>query len=83
MFIEVTQDDINNGVRHSTCDCPIARAATRAFGIPTQVGYVSMCPAGFDAVYIPPVASDFISMFDMGVPVQPFPFETLQEYPLT
>lgn len=34
--IEVTSDDIKNGVRGSKCDCPIALAVKRAF--PDVVG---------------------------------------------
>ena len=74
MKIEVTQDDIDNGVRHSTEKCPIALAATRALGGPILVH----ADGSGDEI------DKFIIAFDKGEPVSPFVFDsnTANPYPL-
>jgi hypothetical protein len=83
--IEVTQDDIDEGERQSTCDCPIALALSRATGL--EGGYGEM-DIDADGLYVngkrtlrrasnrlPSIARDFIREFDAGREVSPIRFQ--------
>ena len=80
VLIEVTQEDIKNGVRGDPCNCPTAHAATRATHgtVPLRVGalVIKFGPIGSSvASKLPIEAREFIYDFDWGKPVEPFSFE--------
>ncbi len=74
MTINVTQDDIDKGLRRSWKECPVARAITRITGEVTIVGIgcISTNEGLFSA---PQVVKDFVRKFDLLEEVQPFTFE--------
>jgi hypothetical protein len=74
--IEVTQEDIDRGVRGEIDKCPVALAAQRALGIPdvwvTPFGRMLPVP---DANWLMPAkATAFVRRCDRGKSVQPFTF---------
>ena len=81
MKINVTQEDIDQGVPLSVLSCPVALAVRRAFG----VHYASVGPVfitveesvnDFDTYDTPANVSTFIEDFDTDqATVQPFSFE--------
>lgn len=77
MKIEVTQSDIDAGEAAHCVKCPIAIAASRAYGKPVHVYwdffYVDSTPTL--RVRVPVEACEFIAAFDAGRPVEPFSFE--------
>jgi hypothetical protein len=74
MQITVTQEDISQGVRCSCNTCPVARAASRAFGGNVLVRTTDLL--AFSRWYqLPTEATQFIADFDTNKPVQPFSFE--------
>jgi len=84
LVIEVTQDDIAKGVNNECMWCPVALAARRALGWPsdpsgglevlgTDDGHAVMV-AGGPAWMLPPEASEFIEAFDHGDAVTPSTF---------
>ncbi len=75
MLINVTEEDIRLGKKHDDCACPIALAATRAFGIACVVSSYTLEPAGMDRKSMPFEARTFIRNFDDGWEVKPFSFE--------
>lgn len=78
MFIEVTQEDIDNGTRHSAT-CPVSLAVGRIALCECHSSYaimlLSRCPEGSIYVTAPVTVTDFITRFDDGLPVNPFSFE--------
>ncbi len=48
VVVEVTQDDIDNGIPGSRCDCPVARAIKRATG----ANRVSVSPGAFATIFV-------------------------------
>lgn len=78
MRINVTQDDIDNGV--SSCVwCPVARAVARATEMYVEVTatdiWIGHTPLVGRFVDTPEAAADFILQFDTNRKVQPFEFE--------
>lgn len=83
--IEVTQDDINNGVRKSETSCPIALALKRALPdrtIRADTNSLILCERSTEGECIfhkivgtPLSVMTFIMKFDEQFPVQPFAFE--------
>lgn len=79
--IEVTEDDINNGVKYHPCRCPIALAVIRALDVPVcdvEVEnniYISYLSKQF--VYHDPTGEIqyFITAYDHDRLVVPFEFE--------
>jgi hypothetical protein len=74
LTVTVTQDDIDNGRRSDSRECPINKALKRAFpGRRTSVGadYYWIDGANFN---FPPEAYEFRKNFDQGNPVSPFSF---------
>ena len=77
--IEVTQADINSGLKVDCLRCPIARAMTRTLTTPCNVGCCGWGTTDWvDRKW--PVACrsqiiDFIQAFDNGNPVKPFTFK--------
>ena len=82
MRITVTQDDIDRGVRLNADQCPVALAATRAFGCHMLLGYSGkLWPIYEDVpmpIECPPEVRAFAEAFDWGLPVEPFEFEVTQ-----
>jgi hypothetical protein len=72
MTIVVTQHDIDNGIRPSTCFCPIALAVKRAINDTCTVGRSYILYKGIRA--LPLEAVEFIALFDSGQVVKPFSF---------
>jgi len=78
MLIEVTQNDIDMGMRGAARKCPIARAIERI----TDERYKAtvwveprLIHAGLGYVGLPGKAMEFIERFDKGEPVAPFAFD--------
>lgn len=74
MKIKVTEDDILMGTRKSSCRCPVARAASRAYGKPIKVGNATYSHDGL-AWPLPKEALAFIVAFDHFQYVKPFEFD--------
>lgn len=93
--IHVYQNDIDNGRKNTAANCPIARAAKRAFpGLAVSVGTktLTVWPVvnkelnlyGRDTVYdLPEEAVDFVNQFDGDRPVEPFIFAVKDPRPMT
>lgn len=88
--INVTQDDIVEGVILECEFCPIARAIKRRFGIVSNYSVVDVSsnsvtfyggklPYGFEVCKLPDIALNFINDFDQGRIPEPISF--LLEYP--
>jgi hypothetical protein len=76
LTIEVTQEDIERGVKQECWDCPIALALFRTTGKEWSVAPSSCRELGTLTDYIfPAEATEFIRSFDLGYPVSPFSFK--------
>jgi hypothetical protein len=79
MRIEVTQEDIDNGLKGKCDSCAVALAAKRAFGnriILVDGEQMDVIDNGkWDVLDLPDSAVAFIEAFDTGKPVKPFSFE--------
>lgn len=74
MRVKVLPRDIENGMRVSCTDCPIARAVKRAVKH-TRVRVMSNhVTVGARYYPLPAVARRFVDRFDMGRPVKPITF---------
>lgn len=79
MIINVTQEDIENG-QHGCSRCPIALAASRAYGRQVYVGTYNIY-ADYDGrnvlTALPFVAIRFVNLFDTSMfdVLKPFSFE--------
>jgi hypothetical protein len=75
--VEVTQADIDKGVRHDPFGCPVALAVRRTIRRRAAVGqsmlYVWFGEQQHDGRLITAVA-EFVTFFDAGLPVSPFSF---------
>lgn len=71
--IEVTDEDIRQGVKGQCGRCPIALAAARAGIKDVTVGSYTMKIKHL-FIHLPRNVSEFINRFDDGLPVQPFSF---------
>jgi hypothetical protein len=74
MKIEVTQEDIDNGIQMNCYYCPIARSIQRQTDLYVAVR-ANYAVIGDDIAYFPREAEQFIADFDAGEPVHPFSFE--------
>lgn len=76
-LIEVTQQDIDKGIRGNSCACPVAWAIRSAIGdgdIEIRVGE-DLITVGNAQVPVPKIAYRFIRAFDYGLySVEPFTF---------
>lgn len=76
IHVEVTQEDIDSGVPTHCCECPLARALSRAACEPVDVvvrkAFFAFDEIGFD---LPPVAVLFRRDFDAGRYVRPIVFD--------
>jgi hypothetical protein len=90
MRIEVTGDDVRDGIKGSCIYCPIARALRRCLDVEDPYGVqvnrefvvISGSPAVADGRYVrpgvhdlPASASQFVQSFDAGAAVEPFSFD--------
>lgn len=74
MKIQVTQEDIDKGIRQAPCSCPVGRAVKREIDGCVSVGYATV--ATEEKLYwLPDEVSNFIFNFDRGIIVKPFEFE--------
>lgn len=77
--IDVTQDDIRDGIPFNACHCPIARAVARRLlpGCHVSVGGFISVQSNLNryAIPLPDGCLTFVRDFDAGKPVQPFAFE--------
>lgn len=88
MIINVTQEDIENGIRHSCFSCPIALAVKRETGCNCSVESANFhlkarifMMGSYEAYFPGKEAEDFINNFDGGKPVKPFSFELDVDFP--
>ncbi len=74
--VEVDRRDIDQGKRGKCFLCPIATALLRADGRKWSVNFHS-ATCGIHEVFLPNVATDFISLFDDGrrISLSPFSFQ--------
>ena len=82
MKIEVTQEDIANGIKNSCINCPVARALNRVGFRNANVGYNKGWEHyGLSMKFfrVPKELSSFIDKFDRGLPVEPASFEITWE----
>ena len=83
MKIEVTQEDIDKGVRFSGVNCPIARAFKRSTNTWTDLLVIRKEALCLEVSYgkfipikrFPPHVTDFINRLDRRELVGPFVFE--------
>ena len=79
MHVEVTQEDIDAGIRDMCSGCPVARAVRRAANTRTaRVDYERIGILSGDKIlvyFVPPDVSKIIRDYDEQVrPMQPFSF---------
>lgn len=73
--IEVTQQDIDIGVKADCNLCPIALAATRAYGTPVMAASFHLYDSETGAYSLMPLeARNFIIQFDGDWAIYPFSF---------
>lgn len=84
MKIEVTQEDIDQGMVRSCRECPVARAIKKKVGMKTCLGVTPSWVSFYDIydktdktflVQLPEKATEFINKFDGNEIVEPFEFE--------
>lgn len=85
MKIQINQEDIDNGLKKSCTECPIARAFYRITNIKdfnVTCGTIIVFYPPYNRhlhIKIPPEAKEFIYNFDNNMPVKPFEFEISYE----
>ena len=72
--VEVTQEDIDQGVRKDNCNCPVALAVKRATGREDVSVARNTIALGRDVIFRVKKICDFVFDFDEGKPVEPFTF---------
>ena len=74
--VEVTQDDIDQGRRRSSCECPVALAVKRATGAEWVIVGCSSVDIGDNKqpFRLPDDARQFISNYDLGFRPEPITF---------
>ncbi len=75
--INVTQRDIERGIRFTSYTCPIARAARRhpeLKGCAVSPDSLAFDNSGWVWTPLPEKACEFVDSFDGGRPVKPFSF---------
>lgn len=74
--INVTQDDIDAGIRRSHICCPIALACKREFKDNfEEVNTFQIIFKSGSSINLPQLAFNFVHSFDTGLDVVPFSFE--------
>lgn len=71
--IDVTQDDIDNGVAFDAMQCPVAKAMQRHWPYAAVDG--KCCWPTHDRKPLPKKALRFVDRFDAGKAVKPFKFK--------
>lgn len=76
--VDVTQEDIDKGIKHDAACCPIALAFRRLYPF-CMAGVYNLFFCDQDGIAImkaplEPEAVEFIKDFDCGKPIQPFSF---------
>jgi len=79
--IEVTQEDINYGVRASRFFCPIAIATKRVSGRSVVVHGGCIWEYGKIVAWLPDEAYHWYLKYDSGAIMEPIAFETTEEMP--
>jgi hypothetical protein len=75
MLIQVTQEDIDLGVKCSCSKCPVARAIHRETSEFVAAGLTVVIIGKSRPVQLPDEVEEFIQAFDEGQLVTPFSFE--------
>mgnify|MGYP003556362465 CR=1 FL=1 len=75
MKIQVTQEDIDKGIKQNICNCPIALSLKRNFPRAKVGCSITLNGTWNDAIDTPVEASCFIDKFDNDLPVEPFEFD--------
>lgn len=78
MKIEVTQEDIDGGIKCSGLDCPVARAIRRVHpihGAVVSCGLYWVPGTGGKRIRLPDSALRFYRDFDTDQKVEPFSFD--------
>jgi hypothetical protein len=75
MKIQVTQQDIDEGIAGKCYDCPIALAIARVLHIRLRVFRTIVIYSFGYLIFLPNCVIQFIDQFDNNEPVQPFEFE--------
>lgn len=80
VHVEVTEDDIRQGIRGECGTCPLARALNRVVESQWKVKVYSFHAQLEDAAdlweaVLPNSAEDFVASFDRGGPGEPFAFD--------
>lgn len=74
-IIELTQEDIDQGVMDSCKKCPMALAVSRYCDAPLYAGFCNIWDAQDQwSVHIPDVMFNWMVKFDTGQVVEPFTF---------
>ena len=74
MKVQVTMNDIKNGLRGNNTYCPIARAIRRVANKRRVVLGCKLAIVGNKSYILPHAARIFIELFDFGHNVSPFRF---------
>jgi hypothetical protein len=76
LTVNVTAEDIRNGVREASRRCPIARAINRTLNVEDGVEVCEFhIQTDDDTMFsMPAEATRFVEDFDHGKPVEPFEF---------
>jgi len=77
--IDVTEDDIIDGIPRLCFLCPVARAAYRALGVPVAVTDSILEAEGYLNVALPDWVRDRIAEFDARGHCEPFDFTVVLE----
>lgn len=87
MLIQITEQDINDGIKCSKCYCPIAKAMNRAYnvGSTSSTVFITIATVWKDNknihVNLPKEATEFITNFDCfgKEGVKPITFEVTEK----
>lgn len=76
--ITITEEDIKNGKRHNSHKCPVALACLRTINM-TWFDLHNKLQTIPDTDIFPGKKGTFMSLFDVGMSVEPFTFEIPDE----
>jgi len=74
MKLQVTAEDIVNGIRGSARACPVSLAFDKQFDSDTTYVYSGGAKIGDKFIVFSKILQNFISDFDAGLPVKPQTF---------
>jgi hypothetical protein len=77
VHVQVTADDIDNGIRRDCWKCPVALALWRATGVKWKVWNATAIPLGQpdQQIVLPPAIWEFIHKFDEWKYPKPMEFD--------